>query len=117
MKSNNTLTAIPVWNEMMSFVKEIYTLTRIFPIEERDGLGLRLRCKIVDLPMAFAKAINEKSEMNEALATIAEVETLLLVCYELRLIKKNDLDKFQESLDSIGMQINQLNKYIAKNAK
>lgn len=117
MKSDNTLTALPVWNEMMSFVKEIYTLSRIFPVEERDGLGLRLRTKVVDLPMAFAKALNEKSEMNDSQTIIAELETLLLVCYELRLVKKNDLDKFQESLDSIGMQINQLNKHIAKNAK
>lgn len=117
MKSETTITSLPIWDDIISLVKEIYTLVRVFPEDERDGLALRLRNKATDLPMNFAMALNGQSNFNNAQGSLLEIETLLLVSAELGFIKKNELDRFQDELEIIELKLNQLGDKIQKTSK
>lgn len=117
MKSETTITSLPIWNDIISLTKGIYTLARTFPQDEREGLALRLRNKVVDLPMTFTMALNGKGDFSSAQGSLLEIETLLLISAEMGFIKGQDLKEFQDSLEIISLKLNQLDDKMTKSSK
>ena len=72
-----------VWQKSMSFVEEIYNLTKGFPDEEKYGLTAQLRRASVSIPSNISEgaARHGKKEFRHflymGLGSVAEVETQL----------------------------------------
>jgi four helix bundle protein len=116
MISERSLDNFSVWHDSISFVRDIYVLTNVFPEEEKQGLVKRLRDAAIDISSKISKSLSnlkarkEDNFLKEALDHINEIETFLIISQELSFINKNDLEKFKEKTDGIGLQIHNLSK-------
>ncbi len=90
---------LQVWRKSISFVKEIYLITRSFPKEELFGLTSQLRRAAVSIPSNIAEGNGRGSKkdmirfLHIAIGSAAEIETQLIICHEIGLLRGNDFDK------------------------
>jgi four helix bundle protein len=100
----------------MNFERDIYTLTEYFPESERNGLSQKLRNKVTDVPMTLAAALNGISTtgVSEALAALAQTETLLIICKHLKLATDESVSDFQTKIRDLKSHITSLNNRLQK---
>ncbi len=116
MKTPLTIESLPLWEPLMAFVRDIYTITEYFPESERNGMSQKLRNKVTDVPMALAAALNGASTpgVSEALAALAQTETLLIICKHLKLATDEAVSDFQVTIRELKSYINSLNNRLQK---
>ena len=90
---------LQVWRKSISFVKDIYLITRAFPREEMFGLTSQLRRAAVSIPSNIAEGNGRESKKDLirflyiAIGSAAEIETQLIICHEIGLLIGNDFDR------------------------
>lgn len=90
---------LQVWRKSISFVKDIYLITRAFPREEMFGLTSQLRRAAVSIPSNIAEGNGRESKKDLirflyiAIGSAAEIETQLIICHEIGLLYGNDFDR------------------------
>ena len=95
------------WRLSFAFLKDVYVITRHFPIEEKFGLVSQLRRAAVSVPANIAEgaARQTRKEFRRFLffssGSISELDTLLQLSFELGFIDKNSTDTLLKKLDSI----------------
>lgn len=100
-----------VWQEGVAFVKLIYKITLKFPKEEQFGLTSQLRRASVSVPVNIAEgaARNSKKEMRQFLyiadGSLSEIDTLLVIAFELEYISKNDYDICTGKMEKINAML------------
>lgn len=116
MKKPLTIESLPMWEPLMSFVKDIYTLTEYFPVSEQNGMSQKLRNKATEVPMALAASINggSPSGIPEALAALAQTETLLIICKYIKLTTEESVHDFQNTIQELRNHLNSLNNRLQK---
>lgn len=78
-----------VWQNAMSLVRDVYTVTKAFPIEEQFGLISQLRRAAVSVPSNIAEGAARTSKrefaqfLSVARGSLAEVETQILIAKDL----------------------------------
>ena len=78
-----------VWQNAMSLVRDVYTVTKVFPIEEQFGLISQLRRAAVSVPSNIAEGAARTSKrefaqfLSVARGSLAEVETQILIAKDL----------------------------------
>jgi four helix bundle protein len=106
---------LEVWKGSMALAKEIYLLTNVFPKEEIYGITSQIRRASVSVPSNIAEgaARNSDKELIQflyiSLGSMSEVETQLLLAYDLGFMK--DLDILPK-IEKIKKQILALIKYL-----
>ena len=91
---------LEAWNSAMKLVKEIYTITKEVPSDERYGLTSQMRRAAVSIPSNIAEGAARKSDkefmqfLYNSLGSTSELETQLIICSEL------DYLDIPESLDT-----------------
>ncbi len=106
---------LDVWKNSMEFAKNIYTLTKNFPVEELYGLTSQMRRAAVSVPSNIAEgaARNSKKEFRHflyiSLGSIAELETHLLLSKKLGFSHNEEL---LVQLDSIRKMTQGLLKHL-----
>lgn len=104
------------WQLSRSFCKDIYLNTNDFPETEKFGLVSQLRRAAVSIPSNIAEgaARNSNNDFSRfliiSLGSCYEVETQLLLSFDLELINKNQLDTLQDKLSQI---IKMMSKFIS----
>ena len=84
----------------MSFVTDVYSATNLFPICEKFGLCNQLQRAAVSIASNIAEGSSRSSEKEFAhflqisLGSTFEVETQLIIAYNLKYILKEKLDIF-----------------------
>jgi four helix bundle protein len=117
MKPHKNLNA---WIKSFEFVKEVYVVTQSFPAEERYGLVSQIKRASVSVPVNIAEGAARKSNkefiqfLHIALGSVTELDTLLLLSFELSFISQEQLNILIEKLDLIGKLIYGLIKSIEK---
>ncbi|MGN6354091.1 MAG: four helix bundle protein [Parafilimonas sp.] len=102
---------LDAWKLSFEFVKEIYLVTEVFPSSEKFGLTSQLRRASVSIPTNIAEGAGRKSKkefinfLSIALGSISEVDTLLLLSRDLKLIQPELTDELLIKLDVIGKLI------------
>ena len=110
---------LQVWNKSISFVKDIYLITRTFPKEELFGLTSQLRRAAVSIPSNLAEGNSRGSKKDLirflyiAIGSAAEIETLLIICHEIGLLDGTDFDR----LISQNQEIIRMATALANNKK
>lgn len=100
-----------IWQDAVDLVEDIYRLTGSFPKDEQYGLVAQARRSTVSVPSNIAEGFmrHHKKEFKQylfiSLASLAEVETQMIIAARLKYISKS-------VFDSLTQKFNKLNKMV-----
>ena len=92
-----------VWQKSMSFVTQVYKISKSFPLEENFGLTSQIRRCAVSIPSNISEGYGRESLndylrfLNIAMASLFELQTQLEIAYNLEYVDKNDFENLYES--------------------
>jgi four helix bundle protein len=97
---------LEVWTLSMEIVKEVYSLTKMYPIDERYGLISQTNRAAVSIPVNIAEGMgrNYKKDTIQFLhisrGSAYEVETLLNVALMINIIDEETYCRIDKKLES-----------------
>jgi four helix bundle protein len=103
-----------IWKEARHLVKEIYSLTKKFPSEERYCLTNQTRRSAISIALNIAEGSDRKSDiefkrfLRMALGSDEEVITCLFLALDLGYLDQKEFDKIYQELNQIAAKINAL---------
>ena len=103
---------LQIWQRGMILTKTIYRLTAAFPAHERFGLASQMRRAAVSVPSNIAEGQARRGTkefvqfLSLASGSLAELETQLLLSFDLRYTQRPDVA-------SAGRDIGEIQKMIA----
>jgi four helix bundle protein len=107
---------LDVWKDGISFVTKVYKMTSSFPKEELYGITSQIRRAAISIPSNIAEGAARKSA-NEfrqflyiGLSSAAELNTQLIISYNLGFLNKDQMDTLNTELDSLSRRIQGLIK-------
>ena len=115
---NKDYTELEVWQESRKLVNHIYGLTKSFPKEEQFGLTNQLRRASVSIPSNIAEGSSRKSNKDFArfleitLGSVYEIETQLLIAFDLKFLNENELNILNTELNEIIKMMQMKRNYI-----
>lgn len=98
---------LEIWKLSRQFCSEIYVTTSSFPDNEKFGLTNQLRRASVSVPSNIAEGCSRNSNkdfsrfLEIAIGSIYEIETQLLISFDLGYIDQLKLDELIHDLDII----------------
>ncbi len=98
---------LKVWQSSRQLVKEVYELTAGFPSSEKYGLISQLRRCVVSIPSNIAEGSGRNTDkdfaqfLNISLGSSYELETLLILSFDVDLISQDELEKLVLKLSEI----------------
>lgn len=98
---------LEIWKKGRVFCSNIYAITSKFPDSEKFGLTNQLRRASVSIPSNIAEGSSRDSNNDFArflqitLGSAYEIETQLLIAFDLKFINLKELDTLQNDLNSI----------------
>lgn len=107
---------LDIWKKGIELVKEIYRITAKFPNSELYGLTSQMRRSAVSVPSNVAEGFRRrhskefKQFLSIALASLAELETQLVIAEELHYLESEDENRILEFIDHISRMIANLAK-------
>lgn len=105
---------LKIWQEAIKITKLTYQLTKLFPSSEMYGLTSQMNRAAVSIPSNIAEGAGRNSNkeftqfLNITMGSCFELETQIIVAFELGYIKNEDLDKFIFDLNKLEKMINSL---------
>lgn len=108
---------LQIWKRSRLFCSEIYAVTVNFPDSEKFGITNQLRRASVSIPSNIAEGSSRKSNkdfsrfLEITLGSAYEIETQLLIAYDLGFIEENELHKLSNELEEI---IKMISKFKSK---
>ncbi|MFV0141768.1 four helix bundle protein [Empedobacter falsenii] len=109
---------LEVWKLAIDFVSEIYLITKQFPEAEKFGLSTQMRRASVSIPSNIAEGAARQSDkefiqfLYISLGSSAELETQLIIAFNLNFIKQNQLNQLILKQEQIAKMLNGLIKFI-----
>ncbi|HUF25996.1 MAG TPA: four helix bundle protein [Gemmatimonadaceae bacterium] len=99
-----------VWGRSMTFVTEVYRLTRRFPRDEIFGLMAQLRRASVSIPSNIAEGHARPRRdylrfLRIARGSVQETETQLLIAIELGFVTPADCDAALKLADEVNRML------------
>lgn len=100
---------LKVWQLARNLVKEIYVITSEFPSSEKYGLVSQLRRCAVSVPTNISEGSGRSTDkdfahfLNISLGSAYELETLLILSFDVNLIQ-------EDQLNSLSIKISEIQK-------
>jgi four helix bundle protein len=119
---NNTLDHkdLIAWQKSIKFVEDIYKATRLFPKDELFGITSQMRRCAISIPSNIAEGHSRnttgefKQFLGIAKGATAELETQIIIAYNLGYVDKQLFDNLIISLVDIRKLISGLIRSLAK---
>lgn len=98
---------LEIWKRSRLFCSQIYALTSNFPEAEKFGLTNQLRRASVSIPSNIAEGSSRQSNkdfsrfLQITLGSAYEIETQLLIAFDLKFISQKELDVISVELEEI----------------
>ena len=98
---------LEIWKKSRLFCSEIYAITSRFPDSEKFGLTNQLRRALVSIPSNIAEGSSRRLNkdfsrfLQITLGSAYEIETQLLIAYDLKFISKKELNTLNIGLTEI----------------
>lgn len=96
-----------IWQKSKIFCSQIYTVTSAFPNDEKFGLTNQLRRASVSVPSNIAEGSSRNSNkdfsrfLEIAIGSCYEIETQLLIAFDLNFLSKEKLNILIHELEEI----------------
>ncbi|WP_299364789.1 four helix bundle protein [Winogradskyella sp.] len=96
---------LQIWKRSRLFCSEIYQITSQFPYSEKFGLINQLRRASVSIPSNIAEGSSRNSDkdfsrfLQIAIGSAYEIETQLLIAFDLSFITKKELETVLSELN------------------
>ena len=109
-----------VWQQSIELVTSIYMITKTFPKEELFGLVSQMRRAAVSVPSNIAEGYARGTDrvnlhfLRISSGSMSEVETQLLLSWNLGYLSQESYDELSENLTSVWKQLNALISSIKK---
>ena len=107
---------LKVWQNARVLTKEIYFLSRQFPQEERFGLTAQMRGCAVSVTSNIAEGSGRGTNkdfshfLNISIGSSCELETQLIIAFDLEFISSEELNNFTEKIQEIRKMLIGLQK-------
>jgi four helix bundle protein len=111
---------LKIWQKSRNLAKEVYTLTKNYPEEERFGLLSQIRRAAVSIPSNIAEGSGRNSIrdfrrfLNIALSSAFELETQIILSFDLNYVAEKDYMEFSEKIQEIQKMIYGFRKTLSK---
>lgn len=98
---------LQVWKESMKLVEEVYKVTADFPANEQFGITNQIRRSAVSIPSNIAEGAGKSTNgdfrrfISIASGSCNELETQLLISYNLKYLKTIEHKEIENKLNSI----------------
>jgi len=108
-----------VWQKGIALAREIYLLTKNLPADEKFGLVSQMRRAAVSVPsnIAEGQARNTTGEfiqfISHAEGSVAELDTQLTLCQDLKLLSSSDCSNAATLLDELRRMLNGLRRKLS----
>lgn len=107
-----------VWKASVTLIKKVYTVAEQLPKSEEFNLKQQLKRAVVSVALNIAEGKNRRTArdfshfLNLSVASLAEVEAILLICEELGYIDRQV--HVCEEINTLGKMINALRNTLIK---
>jgi four helix bundle protein len=111
---------LDVWKLSIEIVKEVYTLTKSYPSDERYGLISQTNRAVVSIPSNLAEGFGRNSIKDTihflyiSRGSAYEVETLLNIAFAIKILNEESYNKVNEILERVLKVINGYINYLEK---
>lgn len=98
---------LKVWQLSRNLVKEVYEMTSNFPASEKYGLVSQIKRCVVSIPTNIAEGSGRKTDkdfcqfLSISLGSAYELETLLILSYDVNLINEEHLESLSNKISEI----------------
>jgi four helix bundle protein len=97
---------LKIWQYSRELVKDIYVLTNNFPEKERFGLISQVQRAAISIPSNIAEGSGRTNKefrhfLSISLSSSFELETQLLVAYDLGFCKESELNSILDRIQEI----------------
>lgn len=112
---------LDVWKLSKDFCKDIYIITNQYPSEEKFGIVSQMRRSVISIPSNIAEGTSRGSNkdfsrfLDIGLGSAYELETQIMVSYDLEFIKKIDFGVSSEKIQQIQKMIIGLQNKLIQN--
>lgn len=102
---------LKIWKESRLLVKHVYNATSMFPDSEKFALTSQIKRSVVSIVSNIAEGAGRGSDkdflkfLNISLGSAYELETQIILAYDLGFIKK-------EKVSDLGLKIQEIQKMI-----
>ncbi len=109
---------LDIWNLSRGLVKEIYFLMKTMPDEEKYGLTSQIKRSVISIPSNIAEGCAKKSNkdfsrfLEICLGSCYELETQLILCYDVELIPEKNIEDKIILLQNIEKKISSFLNYL-----
>ena len=100
---------LEIWKRSRLFCTDIYSITSKFPEAEKFGITNQLRRASVSIPSNIAEGSSRKSNkdfsrfLEITLGSAYEIETQLLIAFDLKFMNEQELNLLTKELNEIIM--------------
>lgn len=105
---------LTVWQDTRGLVKQIYTITRQFPEDEKFGLVSQIRRAIVSVSSNIAEGTSRNTKKDQAYfysiaySSLMEVLSQVILSCDLEFISNEQYEVLRASVEHISVQLNAL---------
>jgi four helix bundle protein len=109
---------LEIWKNSIKFCPKIYKITENFPDSEKFGLISQLKRAVISIPSNIAEGSAKSSDkhfvifLENSLGSCYEVETQLLVSFQLNYISEENYNELESEITSIIKMIIKFIKYL-----
>lgn len=102
---------LKIWQRSFQLAVEVYKLTNKFPNHERYNLTSQLRRAVTSISSNIAEGASKHTStdfvrfLNQAYASLKEVENLLLLSKELKYVLMRDFEVLAKEIDELARMI------------
>jgi len=109
---------LDVWKMSMEINKEVYEISKGFPIEEKYGMFSQIRRSSVSVASNIAEGCGRKTEkefitfLYNAMGSLKELECQMFIAKDLGYVDEDDFKKMNGELDLLGKKLISFIKYV-----
>ena len=111
---------LDVWKYSMQLVKDIYSISAVFPKEEKYGLVSQVRRAAISVPANIAEGMGRQYKKDTlqflyiAHGSVYEMDTLLNAACMVEILKEDELKGISPSIEQLLRMLNGFIKYMER---
>ncbi len=123
MEIKHNFKELKVWQKSRVLTKDLFLLTKNYPKDERYELVSQMRRAAISIPSNIAEGSGRNSNkdfrrfLDIALSSAYELETQLILSFDLKHITEDELNEFSNSIQEIQKMIFGFRRSLSKTSK